>query len=231
MSYLYSKLGYEVLENALSIETVDALLNRLDYYESNPELFERELEFQYDTKNGEKKVKKMRGLHLVDPEYWSPLWKNDRIQAFLKNNFKEEIKVAFCAAFMKPKGIGTRIPYHQDQALWAKEYPNAVSCWYALDEATSENGCLIFSEGSHLEGLLTHEQAPDLDHLEVKKEILDKYPRKEIPLKPGNAVVWDRFLIHGSNVNQSSKPRRGVVVVFAPGHLLSSKHPIAWTPS
>jgi len=49
----------------------------------------------------------------------------------------------------KQPEIGGRVPPHQDSTFLYTDPPSAVGFWYALEDATKENGCLSFAEGSH----------------------------------------------------------------------------------
>ncbi|KAI4746253.1 phytanoyl-CoA dioxygenase [Aureobasidium sp. EXF-12298] len=49
----------------------------------------------------------------------------------------------------KQPEIGGRVPPHQDSTFLYTDPPSAVGFWYALEDATAENGCLSFAAGSH----------------------------------------------------------------------------------
>lgn len=53
-------------------------------------------------------------------------------------------------AILKQPGIGGAVPAHQDSTFLYTDPPSAVGFWYALEDATRENGCLSFLPGSHL---------------------------------------------------------------------------------
>jgi phytanoyl-CoA hydroxylase len=50
---------------------------------------------------------------------------------------------------MKQPEIGGAVPPHQDSTFLYTDPPSAVGFWYALEDATLENGCLSFLPGSH----------------------------------------------------------------------------------
>ncbi|KAK4201404.1 putative phytanoyl-CoA dioxygenase peroxisomal precursor [Triangularia verruculosa] len=50
----------------------------------------------------------------------------------------------------KQPEIGGAVPPHQDSTFLYTDPPSAVGFWYALEDATQENGCLSFLPGSHL---------------------------------------------------------------------------------
>ncbi len=49
----------------------------------------------------------------------------------------------------KQPEIGAAVPPHQDSVFLYTDPPSAVGFWYALEDATVENGCLSFLKGSH----------------------------------------------------------------------------------
>lgn len=49
----------------------------------------------------------------------------------------------------KQPEIGGAVPPHQDSSFLYTDPPSAVGWWYALEDATAENGCLSFAAGSH----------------------------------------------------------------------------------
>jgi len=49
----------------------------------------------------------------------------------------------------KQPEIGGAVPPHQDSTFLYTDKPSAVGFWYALEDATVENGCLSFLPGSH----------------------------------------------------------------------------------
>lgn len=49
----------------------------------------------------------------------------------------------------KQPEIGGAVPPHQDSTFLYTDPPSAVGFWYALEDATQDNGCLSFAAGSH----------------------------------------------------------------------------------
>ena len=49
----------------------------------------------------------------------------------------------------KQPEIGAAVQPHQDSTFLYTDPPSAVGWWYALEDATKENGCLSFAAGSH----------------------------------------------------------------------------------
>lgn len=55
----------------------------------------------------------------------------------------------------KQPEIGGAVPPHQDSCFLFTDPPSAVGFWYALEDATIENGCLSFLPGSHRHAPIT----------------------------------------------------------------------------
>ena len=121
--------------------------------------------------------------------------------------------------FCKPAMTGMEIPWHQDGAYWPIRPLANVSAWIAIDEVKIENSCLRVIPGSHLNGLYPHEtdmrEKIALDQT-VKQDHLEDHKAINIELEPGQVVLFDVYLIHGSTANTSGKRRAGLVYRYMP---------------
>ncbi|KAF1924053.1 phytanoyl-CoA dioxygenase family protein [Didymella exigua CBS 183.55] len=63
-------------------------------------------------------------------------------------NFRDP-RVLQSMIICKQPEIGGAVPSHQDSTFLYTDPPSAVGFWYALEDATKENGCLSFAAGSH----------------------------------------------------------------------------------
>ena len=121
--------------------------------------------------------------------------------------------------FCKPARTGMEIPWHQDGAYWPIRPLANVSAWIAIDEVKIENSCLRVIPGSHLNGLHPHEtdmrEKIALDQT-VKQDHLEDHKAVNIELEPGQVVLFDVYLIHGSTANTSGKRRAGLVYRYMP---------------
>jgi ectoine hydroxylase-related dioxygenase (phytanoyl-CoA dioxygenase family) len=124
--------------------------------------------------------------------------------------------------FCKPAHHGGVVAWHQDYSYWTRTGPiQHLTCWIALDDSTTENGCLYYVPKSQNWGLLDKpELAGDMNGImnylneEQKKEF------KPIPieLNAGHGTFHHPLLMHGSYENKSSRSRRAFVLnVFADG--------------
>lgn len=124
----------------------------------------------------------------------------------------------------KSAGIGGKIIAHQDGCASFTNPPSCLSFWYALEDATVENGCLVVARGSHLtepvrQRLVKGEDGnPTFETLEtplwargvrpagVEVEQTE-YEYELVEVKKGSMILFHGNLLHGSGRNQSEKGR------------------------
>ena len=91
-------------------------------------------------------------------------------------------------------------PWHQDHPYW--EGSHKVSLWVALDEATTENGCLKLVPGSHKEHVV-HDGASDGRGFGHRLDAALAPDDRSIsaPLPVGGAIVFHDLTLHASHPN------------------------------
>lgn len=114
------------------------------------------------------------------------------------------------------------MPPHQDSTFLYTDPPSAVGFWYALEDATVENGCLSFLPGSHkkaeVEKRFVRKMGGDgTDFIEndgarfppgkefARGEVEGEYKLEEV--KAGTLVLIHGNLLHKSEKNVSKKGR------------------------
>ena len=110
----------------------------------------------------------------------------------------------------KPPGIGGEVVCHQDSTYIYTEPESCVGFWFALEDATLENGCMHFIPGAHRKPLKKRNyRKPDGT---LHTEVLDDTPwptqqciAAEAPA--GTLVVFDGRAPHLSAANRSAKSR------------------------
>jgi phytanoyl-CoA hydroxylase len=111
--------------------------------------------------------------------------------------------------FKQPR-IGGEVTYHQDATYLYTEPSSVIGLWWALEDATVENGCLWAWPGGHREKVRSRFiRNPDNT---VRYDVLDDTPWPEdkfVPLEvpKGTLVVLGGNLPHGSAPNRSDHSR------------------------
>jgi ectoine hydroxylase-related dioxygenase (phytanoyl-CoA dioxygenase family) len=125
--------------------------------------------------------------------------------------------------FCKPAKTGKAVPWHADAHYWRSfiDPVRVVSVYLALDEQTSENGCLRVLPGSHRSGCDFVYQQADRNANPffpegVPIETLNGNGLVDIALCAGEFILFDGWLLHGSNANQSDLPRYSFTMRYAP---------------
>ena len=217
--------GWVVFENLLSQQEVDALNQRVDDLIDGKKFPERSaICVQWDKsllpklEKGEiTKADAIRKLH--------NLFANDDLfHAHIANPKVVEIADALIGPgvqffgdqlFCKPAFHGGEKPWHQDHAYWPVDPQNMVSCWAALDDATTQNGCMRFIPGSHKGEIIQHKQIRDW---QVEDSIIDESKAVYQEMKAGTCLFHHSKTLHATHPNRSPFRRRGMVSIYAPGN-------------
>ena len=97
------------------------------------------------------------------------------------------VSVYFSQIFFKPPEGGGPKPAHQDNFYFGPtDIEGIVTAWIALDDATLENGCLYFGDGTNLGPVYAH-FAPENEpfNLQLPATVLDKQPMPPAPVRKG----------------------------------------------
>lgn len=110
----------------------------------------------------------------------------------------------------KPPKIGGEVVCHQDSTYIYTEPESCVGFWFALEDATIENGCMQFIPGGHRQPLKRRNYR--VGEFETKTETLDAEPWPEhlkVPAEAaaGTLVVFNGRAPHLSGPNLSDKSR------------------------
>jgi phytanoyl-CoA hydroxylase len=105
-------------------------------------------------------------------------------------------------------------PWHQDAAYWI-DMPDkrALSIWFAIDEATLENGCMWYTPKSHQSPLREHFQPLGKGALQCSGSENESIA---VPLKPGSCAIHHGHTLHYSRGNNTSRHRRAFILNFRP---------------
>ncbi len=126
-----------------------------------------------------------------------------------------------CHVFCKPAGDGQETPWHQDGHYWPIRPLANVTVWVALDESSTENGCLRVIPKSHAARVchahLVEDRQDLVLNLRTAPDAFDEREAVDLELQPGQMSMHDVYMIHGARVNLSTKRRAGVALRYMPG--------------
>jgi phytanoyl-CoA hydroxylase len=110
----------------------------------------------------------------------------------------------------KPPRIGGEVTCHQDSTFIYTEPESCTGFWFALEDATVENGCMHFIPGAHKMPLKQRNYRRDDGKFVI--ETIDDTPwpeERKLPAeaKAGTLVIFDGRMPHLSGPNHSDKSR------------------------
>lgn len=159
-------------------------------------------------------------LHELSPSFKS-VTLNERNASIVKSLGFRDPRCLQSMVICKPPEIGAAVPPHQDSTFLYTEPPSAVGFWYALEDATKENGCLSFARGSHKRapvrqrfvrlpeggtGFVPNDGSKFPDgHDGGEEEMEEEYTAEEA--KAGTLVIIHGNVLHKSEKNTSNKSR------------------------
>ena len=124
--------------------------------------------------------------------------------------------------FIKEPRSEDHITWHQDLHYWGLDAEDEVTAWLALTPTTSENGCMRFLPGSHLENL-EHRDTFAEDNMLSRGQVLvaevNESDAVEVLLEPGQMSLHHGRLAHASSPNHSNGRRIGIAIRFLAPHM------------
>lgn len=165
-------------------------------------------------------------LHELHPGYRSISLSRQNALIARSLRFRDP-RVLQSMVICKQPEIGGAVPPHQDSTFLYTDPPSAVGFWYALEDATAENGCLSFLEGSHRRAAIenrfvrvdggkggtgfeenTGGKFPSgIDAAAKDGERGEEGEYKMGPVKAGSLVLIHGNILHKSERNLSGKSR------------------------
>ena len=123
-----------------------------------------------------------------------------------------DVRLYWDQAVYKKPGAADPFPWHQDNGYTYVEPQQYLTCWVALTDATTENGCPWVIPGAHRRGTLAHRSS------ELGFVCVDGVPPEAVavPAPAGSIVVFSSLTPHATGPNSTAGVRRSYIVQFAP---------------
>ncbi|MCS6933627.1 MAG: phytanoyl-CoA dioxygenase family protein [Chitinophagales bacterium] len=118
--------------------------------------------------------------------------------------------------FTKPPGE-PEMPLHADWRYVNEETDISLNIWAPLSDTDQQNSTLGLVPGSHrvvnqIRGINITDT-----YRKYAREIADRFVQY-VPLKAGEAIVYDHRLLHLSSANASASPRIAATLIMVPNH-------------
>jgi len=148
-------------------------------------------------------------MHDLDPEF-AHFSHTDELAAACDSLGIADPAIIQSMYIFKPPRIGGEVVCHQDSTYLYTEPESCTGFWFALEDATVENGCMYFIPGEH-RGPLKKRNYRVSDTV-LATDTLDDTPWPEHLKQPaeapaGTLVIFDGRTPHLSGANRSDKSR------------------------
>src|SRR5919112_508624 len=123
----------------------------------------------------------------------------------------------------KQPGIGGEVTCHQDATFLYTEPRPVTGLWFALEDATVENGCLWAIPGGHRAGLRKRfVRAPEggTRFLTLDEGVWDEARLAPLEVRKGTLIVLHGLLPHMSRANRSPRSRHAYSLHVVDGQCL-----------
>ena len=167
-------------------------------------------------------------MHDLDPVF-DAFSRGPALNALAKNVGLAEPQIWQSMYIFKQPGIGGEVGWHQDATFFDSTPVTVTTFWFALEDATLNNGCLWVEVGGH-RGPLRERFVRSGDVVTMEKLDATPWPdnRTAVPLevKAGTLVVFHGLLPHYSAPNRSAHSRHAYTLHVTDG--LSAYSPTNW---
>ncbi|WP_276272731.1 phytanoyl-CoA dioxygenase family protein [Haloarcula litorea] len=216
----YQRDGYVVVEDCLDAATVERATERIDAYvrgERAETGFERMLEPDAEDaafEDGEP-VRKFEGVGMVrEDDVFAELVHDENVLEVVRELQGPNLSLLRSAAMLKPPRVGSAKKFHQDAAYYPIHPMDHVTVWVALDQSTTDNGCMQVVPGAHTDGLLDHEAVEYDTDITVSERDYGPEDTVSLPMEPGDVLFQHCLLPHYTAPNETDDWRRAYIAAY-----------------
>jgi len=204
-----------VFSAAMEVEHGDAQLGDSYFEESGDKIryffeadaFDEQGELQQSKENSLNKIG--HALHDLDPEFDAFSRTRELATAVASLGYDKPV-ILQSMYILKPPRIGGEVHCHQDSTYLYTDPESCIGFWFALEDATIENGCMYFIPGEHKKPLKQLQYRASDGKMTYKT--LDDTPWPEnaalaAEAKAGTLVIFDGRAPHLSCANKSDRSR------------------------
>jgi ectoine hydroxylase-related dioxygenase (phytanoyl-CoA dioxygenase family) len=231
----YRRLGHLTVNGVFRADEVDALARDIEAW---GETFLRELPADKRAWYVDGGVRARTVLRKLDnPHVHRPavqrLARDARLVALVEGIVGPGVSVYFSQVFFKAPDGGGPKPAHQDNFYFGPtDREGVVTAWIALDDATPQNGCLHFGEGTHLGPVHAHVAPPgEPFNLQLPPELMNRQLMTPAPVDKGGVSLHHGNTVHQSGTNRSSLWRRACALHYVRSDVEFATPALAYDPA
>ena len=154
-------------------------------------------------------------MHDLDPQF-SAFSHTEKLGALAEQIGMSSPRLLQSMYIFKQPRIGGKVNCHTDHTFLWTEPQSVVGFWFAIDDATTENGCMWALPGGHNIPVKSRSRV-NADRSASYMEVFDETPYPTEGLVPleaerGTLVLLNGTLPHLSGPNTSDKPRHAYTI-------------------
>ncbi|MCU1432239.1 MAG: Protein involved in biosynthesis of mitomycin antibiotics/polyketide fumonisin [Actinotalea sp.] len=143
---------------------------------------------------------------------------HEAVRAVLEDPLRDvlpEYRSALCSLVAKPpQSADGEVPLHQDWSFVDDQQWRSYNVWCSLVDVDESNGCLQVVPGSHASARQPRAAGSAFFYEELEP-VLRRHLRS-VPMRAGDALLFDHCLFHCSPPNRSSRLRVGATAALLP---------------
>lgn len=196
------KNGYCIIKNFLSKKVIGKTLKKIDHYhELNKKIVYKGIpardsrdKILYNLQNKDYHfIKLLNNKNILKIAKY---FLNDKFYRFLPND-----KPNFIINYFNARSSGNKLDLHIDSWIpYLGKKTHMMQFVFLLEKSTEDNGCTIVVKKSHRSGKLSNNKS---------KKIIS------VTGEPGDLIIWDSRLWHGTRENKSNVSRWAIVTTIS----------------
>ena len=154
------------------------------------------------------------GLHDLDPVFES-FSRSTQMKALTKELNLEQHVIIQSMHILKHAKIGGVVDVHQDSSFLYTEPESCIGFWFALEDATQQNGCLWAMPGGHkttLRSWFRKKEGGGTESFTLDETPISMEGMIPLEVKKGACIVLNGLLPHYSLPNTSGKSRQAYAI-------------------
>jgi phytanoyl-CoA hydroxylase len=222
----YQRDGYLTAPSVLSPDELAILREESDRVlalcASDPERYHQRIQWEKDYLEGDDQpgmdrvIRKLEPVSDISPLFAKYAWHPGIVDP-LRQIFQDDVALFEDKLNLKLPG-GSAYPWHQDWACcWRAHTDELITCFIYLDDADETMGCLQVVPGSHIGKPICPFKPGST--FEIDPSCVDQEKVVPVPLEAGGMIYFDPYLLHYSDLNRSTKPRRTIIYTYNPARL------------
>lgn len=209
--------GFVIIEDFFSEQFMKEIDEQLsDYINNKVPKLSSERVFYEDGKIGS--IKSMNRMN-EESQFFNDFKEHPKVKHLVADIFGVETRDIVSETlqfFGKPAFEGSVTPWHQDNGFQHYSPPDSLMIWVALQDVDEEMGCVVFAQGSHKQGVVSHIPSGVLGFSQTVETPpdLSLFPEIKVVMRRSGISLHHCNTFHRSGANKTNRPRPALSVNY-----------------